>query len=66
MAKADQNGHFDMKSLAPGDYRVVAPGDIDPGEQFDPEFIKKYGDKSVKVKVEENSRQQVQVVSSSL
>ena len=66
IANADQNGQFSIKALAPGDYRVMAPGDIDPGEEFDPGFIKKYGDKSVKVKVEENSRLRIQVAVGSL
>lgn len=66
IANADQNGQFSIKALAPGDYRVMAPGDIDPSEEFDPEFIKKYGDNSVKVKVEENSRLRIQVAVGSL
>ena len=37
---SDQNGHFDLKSIPPGDYKVFAWEDVEPGIWQDPEFLK--------------------------
>jgi len=49
LVSTDQNGRFSFDSLAPGTYRVYAWGEIEPGAGFDPEFVKPYESKSVKV-----------------
>jgi hypothetical protein len=37
---SDQNGHFDLKSIPPGEYKLFAWEDVEPGIWQDPEFLK--------------------------
>jgi hypothetical protein len=39
-ATADQNGRFEFKGLPPGDYRILAFDDIEPGAWLDADFWK--------------------------
>jgi hypothetical protein len=39
-ADTDQNGHFDLESVAPGEYKAYAWEDIEPGIWRDPDFVK--------------------------
>lgn len=39
---ADQNGHFQISGLIPGEYSLVAIQDLDE-DYKDPEFLQKYG-----------------------
>src|SRR5262249_18323292 len=39
---ADQNGHFTMRNIAPGDYKLFAWEDLEPGAYYDPDLIRKY------------------------
>lgn len=55
----DQNGHFTIKSIAPGKYRVYAWSDLEQGNQFDPEFLKNYETKGTKLDIAENGKPQV-------
>jgi hypothetical protein len=41
---ADQNGHFTMRQIAPGSYKLFAWEDLEPGAYNDPEFVRKYED----------------------
>jgi Carboxypeptidase regulatory-like domain len=52
-AVSDQGGRFEMKGLAPGDYRVFAFEDIEPGAAEDPDFMKRFTDKSKQVTIKE-------------
>lgn len=47
----DQNGRFELASLPPGDYRVFAWDDVEPGRWFDPKFLKRFEAKAETVKV---------------
>ncbi len=38
-AVTDQAGHFELKNIAPGDYKLFAWDDIEPGDWFDPQVI---------------------------
>jgi hypothetical protein len=61
-AAADQNGHFDLKGMAPGEYKVFAWEDVEPGMWFDTEFLKKYeaGAEPVTVQARQQSSVKVQ------
>jgi protocatechuate 3,4-dioxygenase beta subunit len=59
--ETDQNGHFLIRGLAPGNYTLYAWQDIDESEYRDPEFLKTQDGNGMAVKVEETSRQQVQL-----
>jgi Carboxypeptidase regulatory-like domain len=37
----DQAGHFELKSIAPGRYKLFAWDDIEPGSWFDPEVLRR-------------------------
>jgi hypothetical protein len=39
-ATADQNGRFEFKGVPPGDYRILAFDDIEPGAWLDADFWK--------------------------
>ncbi|MDQ6707840.1 MAG: hypothetical protein M3Z85_17925 [Acidobacteriota bacterium] len=54
----DQNGHFSLKGIAPGKYRLFAWEDVEPGAQYDPEFIKRHDSQGMRVTVAENGREQ--------
>lgn len=43
-ASTDQYGHFTLRGIPPGAYKVLAWEAIDPGAYLDPDFIKAYED----------------------
>ena len=55
VALSDQRGLFEMKGIAPGEYRVLAFEDVEPGAIEDPEFLKRFAAKSKKVEIREQS-----------
>jgi hypothetical protein len=55
-SRADQNGHFTMRTIAPGDYKLLAWEDIEPGAYYDPDFIRKYEALGTPVKITESGR----------
>ena len=61
-ANADQNGAFDLKGLAPGEYKVFAWEDRGDGIISDPEFRKAFESKSTEVKLSEGSHGNVEPV----
>jgi hypothetical protein len=48
----DQNGHFTLRGIRPGDYKLFAWDDVEPGIWWDPEFLSHYETKGKSVKVE--------------
>jgi hypothetical protein len=59
IATTDQNGQFTMQGVPPGEYKILAAEEIDPGNYMDPEFLKKNDSKANKISVKENSQQSV-------
>jgi hypothetical protein len=57
----DQNGHFTLQGLSPGDYKVFAWEKIDPGAFTSPEFLQLYENLGESVHITEGSRNAVQV-----
>jgi protocatechuate 3,4-dioxygenase beta subunit len=55
----DQYGRFTIKGVAPGDYRLFAWEEIEPGAYEDPDFLKRYEDDGKRVAVSEGSRESV-------
>jgi hypothetical protein len=55
-AISDQNGHFLMRTVVPGDYKLFAWEDIEPFAYNDPEVLRKYEELGVSVKVSESSK----------
>jgi hypothetical protein len=59
-AVTDQSGRYEIKGLAPGDYRVFAFEDIEPGAAEDLDFMLKFTDRSSKVTIRELGTETVQ------
>ncbi len=60
-ATSDQNGHFTIATIAPGDYKLFAWEDIEPGEYNDPDFLRKYEALATPVQVSEASKAMVEL-----
>ncbi len=59
-ASTDPNGQFKFASLPPGDYRIAAWEQIDPGLGTVPEFRIKFESKAAAVKLAENAHENVE------
>jgi protocatechuate 3,4-dioxygenase beta subunit len=55
----DQFGNYSFKNVVPGQYRVFAWEDLEPGAYYDPEFMKPLEAKGEKVTAEESGRHTV-------
>ena len=58
---SDQNGHFTMRTIAPGDYKIFAWADLEPGAYNDPDFVRKYEALAIPVKVTQSGKLSVEV-----
>jgi hypothetical protein len=60
-AATDQNGTYHLTSLAPGDYRVYAWEDIEPGLAQEPTFRKNFESRAVVAKLQEKSHESLEL-----
>jgi hypothetical protein len=60
-AITDQNGHYSLTGITPGDYQIFSWESVDNGAYYDPEFLKRYETKGKLVHVGESSNQSVDV-----
>ena len=60
-ANTDQNGRFTMKGVRPGEYKIYAWEDIEPGAAQDPDFVKPHESAGEAVSVKESSHETVQL-----
>jgi protocatechuate 3,4-dioxygenase beta subunit len=58
---SDQNGHFNMRGVAPGDYKLFAWEDIEPFSYNDPEVLKQFEDKGRSIHIDEMGNEMVDV-----
>jgi protocatechuate 3,4-dioxygenase beta subunit len=58
---ADQNGHFLMRGLEPGEYTAYAWDDIEDDAWFNPDMMKRYKEDGTSVTVRAAEKTQVQV-----
>ncbi len=61
MAVADQNGHFSISGVAPGDYKLFAWDQVEMGAYQDPEFLKPFESKGKAVTIRENGSETVEL-----
>jgi hypothetical protein len=57
----DQAGQFNIRQVAPGDYRLFAWESLEPYAYFDPELLRRSESRSVRVHVGESSKQTVEL-----
>ena len=60
-AATDDSGHFTLKNLAPGDYRVYAFDLVENGAYMDPDWVKPFESKGGKVAVKDSGRESIQL-----
>jgi len=58
-ARTGDNGSYTFKGIAPGDYKILAWEDIEPGAYQDPEFLKRYESKAEKLSLKAGDRKSV-------
>jgi hypothetical protein len=57
----DQNGHYSIQGIAPGDYTIYAFEDLPPGAFQDPEFMKPFEKSAQSLTVQEGGRESKQL-----
>jgi hypothetical protein len=57
----DTQGHFTIKGIAPGDYKLFAWDQMDDGDYRDPDFLKPYENQGEAVTVRESGHENVQL-----
>ncbi len=62
-ADADQSGHFSIKGVAPGEYKIYAWEDIEDGAYEDPDFMKPHESAGQSVSIKEGAHETVQLKS---
>jgi hypothetical protein len=50
------DGKFTFRSLPPGDYRLTAVTDVEPGEWFNPDFLEQLAAASIPVSLKEGEK----------
>jgi protocatechuate 3,4-dioxygenase beta subunit len=54
--RPDTTGRFSLRSLPPGDYRLTAVTDVEPGEWYDPTFLAQLQQVSIPITLAEGER----------
>jgi hypothetical protein len=57
----DQQGHFEIQGIAPGEYKVFAWDDIEPGIWRDPDFVESVESKGEAVTVKASAKETIQL-----
>jgi len=55
-ANSDSTGHFVMRGVAPGSYRLYAWESVDEGDYQDPDFLRAFADQGESVSVSSGAR----------
>jgi len=58
---ADENGIISFKGLKPGEYRLIAWEDVEPGAYMDPDFLKPFEGKAKTVRLDASGHEAVQL-----
>lgn len=57
----DQNGHFIIEGVAPGEYKMYAWEEIEQGAEKDPDFVKPHESDGHKVSIQERAHETLQL-----
>ena len=57
----DQYGNFDLRGIAPGDYKLFSWEEVEPDSWQDPEFLKPFEDKGQRITLQDEDRNTVKV-----
>jgi len=57
----DQYGHFTLRGIAPGDYKLFAWEDLEPGAYLDTDFLQPYEERGENLRVLETGRHSVRL-----
>jgi len=55
--RPDSRGHYSFSNPPPGDYLIAALTDLEPGAQYDPDFLKTLVGASMAISISEGGRQ---------
>jgi carboxypeptidase family protein len=58
-AKTDQNGHFLLKGILPGDYNLFSWDSVEEGDWYDADFLKPFEDKGVSIHLDEGDHKSI-------
>jgi hypothetical protein len=58
-ARTDQNGHFLLKGIEPGDYKLFSWSSVEEGDWYDADFLKPFEEKGVSVHLEEGDHKRI-------
>ena len=61
-AAADQYGHYLLRGIAPGDYKIFCWDEVEDGAWEDPDFLRTFEDRGQKISVEDADAKTVDVV----
>jgi hypothetical protein len=61
-ATTDQFGHFDLRGIAPGDYKLFSWEEVEDGAWEDPDFLKPFEEKGERVSLQEGDVKTVDIV----
>jgi hypothetical protein len=61
IAQTDQNGHFILNGISPGDYKLFAWEDIEPFSYFDPDVLKQFEDNGKPIHVVETTKETYEI-----
>ena len=58
-ARTDQNGHFFLKGIKPGDYKLFSWDSVEEDDWYDADFLKPYDNKGVPIHLEEGDHKSI-------
>jgi hypothetical protein len=61
IVQTDQNGHFVMNGIAPGDYKLFAWEDIEPFSYYDPDVLKQFEDNGKPIHIVETTKETYEI-----
>ena len=61
-AATDQFGHYVLRGIAPGEYKIFSWDEVEDGAWEDPDFLRTFEDRGQKISVEEGNAKTVDIV----